>query len=315
MHTKLFVECLNAGPEHCALAKPHGGRPVTLKGLQERLNILITSLITNPVPGYTENSGPSLVTYASLTSAIYGSMYNAKSWPALAQMLYELEAGNSTLATRFLERAAWEYDPTKPQAPSRRPTTDELSYIVICSDGYDAPVPPEGLQWWSNLWANMTAKSWIAGNSRFHSVFPCRHYTAYWPDAAEVYRGNLNHTLKHPVLLIAETYDPATPLRNGRRLLAEMGQNGRLIAHHGYGHSSRDTSACTNSIAKAYLLNGTVPQDPETACFADEKPYLYGVDVSKDATSSEYTREKPDPVQAWEEHIELMTEWFPSRVH
>lgn len=41
----------------------------------------------------------------------------------------------------------------------------------------------------------------------------------YWPSPAEVYRGNLNHTLKSSVLLISEMYDPATPLRHGRRLL------------------------------------------------------------------------------------------------
>lgn len=312
--TNISIECLKAGPEHCALAKPHGGRTVVIKDLEQRLNTLVTSLITHPVPGYTKSSGPSLVTYAGLTSAIYGSMYNAASWPALAQMLYELEAGNSSLATRFLERSAWEYDPTKPPAPIRRPATEELGDLVICADSYDAPMPPEGLAWWSSLWANMTAKSWIAGNSRFHNVFPCRHFTTFWPNVAEVFRGDLNHTLKHPVLLIAERYDPATPLRNGRRLLAEMGQNARLIAHGGYGHSSRDRSACTDSIAKAYLLNGTVPKDAETACYADEKPYMYGVARSENSTAGGYTVEPFDPIRAWEEHMETMATWFPTRV-
>lgn len=295
------------------MAQPHGGRPVALKDLDQRLRTLVASLVTDPVPGYTEDSGPSLVTYAGLVSAIYGSLYNAQSWPSLAKMLHELEAGNSTLAAAYLERAAWEYDPTKPQSPSHRPNTDELGFLVICGDSYDAPMPPDELAWWSNLWANMTAKSWISGNSRFHTVFPCRHFTRYWPDVAEVYRGDLNHTLKHPVLLIAEVYDPATPLRNGRRLLEEMGPNARLIAHHGYGHSSRDTSQCTDSIAKTYILNGTVPEDAETACYADEKPYLYG--VSKNGVSTgEYAAKTLNPIRAWEEHMQLITEWFPSLV-
>lgn len=118
---------------------------MVLKELEQRIKALITSLISDPIPGYTENSGPSLVTYSALIGAIYGSLYNAKSWPALAEMLYELEAGNSTLAAAFLELSDWEYDPTLPQLPSPRPSTDELEYLVICGDAHDAPA--QGLAW------------------------------------------------------------------------------------------------------------------------------------------------------------------------
>lgn len=310
-HDGFLGECLNAGPEHCALAKPHGGKPVSLTDLEARMEDLVTSFIGDPVPGYTETSGPSLITYSALVSAIYGALYNAKSWPAMAEMLHELEAGNSTLAATFLERMAWEYDPTRPQPPSPRPSTDELTYLVICGDSYDAPLPPDGLAWWSSLWANMTAKSWISGNSRFSNVFPCRHFTTYWPDVAEVYRGDLNKTLNHPVLLIAEAYDPATPLRNGRRLAAEMGENARLIAHRGYGHSSRDLSNCTDSIARAYLLDGTVPEEPETACDANEKPYLYGVKEADVSGAAAAAVMRHDPIEAWDEHIQELAKWQP----
>lgn len=292
-------ECINAGPEHCTFAKSKDGHSVSLKSLEKRMETLVTSLIERPIPGYTDFSGPSIVTYSSLVAAIYGSLYNAQSWPALAQMLSELEDGNSTLATAFLEHTAWEYDPTLPAPPSRRPSSDELTSLVICSDGYDAPLPPDDLNWWASLWANMTAESWIAGNSRFFNVFPCQHFTDYWPKPAEVYRGDLNNTLNFPILLIAETYDPATPLRNGRRLLAEMGDNARLVVHHGYGHSSRDTSNCTDAIAKAYIMGRKLPQESETACYANEKPYLYG--VGKDGVSTA-AKEPWDPVAEWIKH-------------
>ncbi|KHN94668.1 protease [Metarhizium album ARSEF 1941] len=296
-HDGLLGECVNAGPDHCALAKPVDGRAVTLDHLQKRMETLIRSLIKRPLPSYTASSGPSLITYSTLVGVLYSAMYNAKAWPALAQMLFELEAGNTTLAAVMLERSTWEYDPTKPPPPSQQPpASGELGSLVICADQYDAPEPEGGLDWYESLWANMTAKSWIAGNSRFQDVFPCRHFTDYWSEPAEVYRGDLNKTLSNPVLLIAETYDPATPLRNGRRLLNEMGRNARLIAHHGYGHSSRDTSACTDEIAKAYILEGALPDDQETACYADEKPYLYGVKGSG-ATA------RRDPLDIWDEHL------------
>ncbi|KAH8648413.1 protease [Xylariales sp. PMI_506] len=307
-HDGFLGECINAGPDHCDLAKPKEGKKVTLEKLQSRLEALFKKLVERPIPAYRTASGPTLITYSELVSSLYGAMYNAKSWPALATMLYELEAGNATLAAAFLDR--WEYDPTRPcPLDTPKPSSAEQTFLVICADSYDAP-QPEGLDWWIGLWKNMTEKSWIAGDLRFNDVFPCRHFNEFWPKPAEVYRGDLDHKLKNPVLLVAETYDPATPLRNGRRLLSDMGDNARLIVHHGYGHSSRDTSACTEAALKAYILNGTLPADAETPCFADEKPYLYGVKSSDDlAAALEVPAQRVDPVSAWREHQRELEVW------
>ncbi|CZR58616.1 uncharacterized protein PAC_08508 [Phialocephala subalpina] len=308
-HDGFLGECLNAGPEYCPLAKPRQGENVTITELEYRLGTLLQALIERPIPGYHESSGPSLVTYSQLVDSLYSAMYNAKTWPALAQMLYELESGNSTLAIAFLDE--WNYDPTLPCTTTRKKPSgsDELGLMVICSDSYDAPQPDGGLDWWDGLWANMTARSWIAGNSRFLNVFPCRHFSDYWPKPAEVYRGDLNHTLKNPILLIAETYDPATPLRNGRRLLNEMGRNARLIAHHGYGHSSRDASDCTDLIARNFILHGSLPEEAETACYANEKPYLYGVKGKSGLATIPVSEQNWDPIADWREHMEEMALW------
>lgn len=107
---------------------------MVLKDLEDRLRTTIDSLITHPLPGYTAKSGPSLVTYRGIVGAIYSSMYNAYGWPALAQMLYELELGNTTLATIFLEKMSWEFDPTRPRPPAARPQSDELGNLVICAE-------------------------------------------------------------------------------------------------------------------------------------------------------------------------------------
>ncbi|KAH6847053.1 hypothetical protein B0I37DRAFT_353837 [Chaetomium sp. MPI-CAGE-AT-0009] len=300
-HDGFLGECINAGPEYCALAKSKDGKPVTLPALEARMDALMASLADRPMPVYLPTTGPSLVTYSAMANTIYGALYNAHSWPAMAQVLYELEDGNATLAAAAVDSGWWFYDPASPCSPTPvKPSDQELGYLVICADAYDAP-GPDDLDWWLSLWGNMTTRSWVAGNSRFYVTLPCRHFSQYWPEPVGVYRGDLNHTLNNPVLLIAETYDPATPLRNGRRLLQEMGKNARLIAHHGYGHSSgRDISSCTENIARAYMLNGTLPEEQETACYADEKPYLYGV---KQNASTLARREAEDPLGAWKEHL------------
>ncbi|VBB81273.1 Putative hydrolase [Podospora comata] len=306
-------ECVNAGSRYCALAKSRNGKPVTLDGLQSRLESLLSSLLDRPAPAYIPTSGPVVVTYSALVNTIYGAMYNAKSWPALAEALLGLEEGNATLAATLIDKTSWYFNPEKPcLASPEPPSTEELGTLVICSDSFDA-TEPDDLEWWLSLWGNMTTRNWIAGNSRFYNVLPCRHFNTYWPRPAEVYRGHLGHKLKHPVLLIAETYDPATPLRNGRRLLHEMGSNARMNVHHGYGHSSRDTSQCTNSIARDFILHGKLPNESETHCYADEKPYLYGVKQGQKAAATDsFVME--DHVGAWRKHLQELAFLNPTLV-
>ncbi|KAI0200778.1 Alpha/Beta hydrolase protein [Astrocystis sublimbata] len=297
-HDGFLGECIKAGPEHCALAQSKTGEVVTLEALESRMNTLLRSIIRRPMPAYRESSGPSLITYSTLVKVIYMALYNVELWPSVAEMLYDLERGNSTLAAKMLD--TWGWDPASMRPPSSNVDGDELGALVICSDAYDAPQPADGLDWWEVLWANMTSTSWIAGNSRFFDVFPCRHFATHWPEPAEVYRGDLNKTLKNPVLLIAETYDPATPLRNGKRLLHEMGANARLIAHHAYGHSSSDKSACTDKIAKNYILHGNLPRDQETSCYADQRPYRANIVAAEGGL-----RLEADPAVQWKNQVQV----------
>ncbi|KAJ3018214.1 hypothetical protein HKX48_003032 [Thoreauomyces humboldtii] len=308
-------ECVRAGPDHCSLANSspkHAsslGYSVDLARLQSRMKDLFHSVMLRPIPGYTVQSGPAVLTYPILIEGLYQSMYSPATWPAVADMLAQLERGNATSALQMLhENLLWQYDPVSEEAkreaqlPRGRqlPTgsTGELGFLVICSDSFHAPVPSgatsaiPSLDWYLNLWQNMTTQSFIAGNSRFHDIIPCRHFATNWPfGPAETYQGDLNNTLSNPILLIAEPYDPATPLRNGRRLAKEMGDNARLVVHHGYGHCSRFPSKCTNDVARDYILNGKVPTHPETNCYPDTTPYAEPWPKLENA--------RVDPVTVW----------------
>ncbi|CEH16878.1 hypothetical protein CBOM_02969 [Ceraceosorus bombacis] len=176
----------------------------------------------------------------------------------------------------------WSSHPLEPEAGST-----ELGIFIICGDAYDAPAQDDA--WYVSLWKNMTAKSFISGDDRFFSSLPCKTYP-YKP--TDVYRGDFDHPLKTPLLLIGETYDPATPLRNGERLARALGRgNARLIRHHGYGHSSRDRSICTENFKKAYLSHGEVPGDFFTDCLADSKPYSQPMERESNVFLTEVWRE------------------------
>ncbi|KAJ5703889.1 Alpha/Beta hydrolase protein [Penicillium malachiteum] len=205
-------ECINAGPEWCALTKPTNGQsPMTLEQLETRLENVIKSLIDRPLPAYTDKSGPSIITYFQLLDK-------------LRQLMYDPKSGRMLLRCSISLR--WETLPSQPQSTN----------LIICADIVDATPPNDWLSWWNQLWISMISKSWLSGNMALYWVLPCQHYKEYWSTSSEVYVGDLNHTFKTPLLLMSTTCDPATPLRNGRRLLHDMGHNARLIVHHGYGH-------------------------------------------------------------------------------
>ncbi|KAM3441174.1 hypothetical protein NHJ13734_002968 [Beauveria thailandica] len=268
-------ECVRAGPDKCALAQSKEGdnRPVTLENLQARMESLIQSLAKAPIPAYLESTGPMLITYSEFVKALYPALYLPTTWASVASMLRELERGNTTAAAKRISSFQ-----SGPAEVASRPFSFELTNLVVCADAHNSPSPPDDLQWWDNLWANYTQKSWLTGNYGFSLVFPCRHFSGNWREI-NTYQGHLNHTLKNPLLLLSSTYDPSTPLQNAKRALEELRLNARLVVHHGYGHATLpDKSNCTDQIAKRFMMEGELPEDQVSDCYANEKPYRYSKD-------------------------------------
>ncbi|KAJ3497106.1 hypothetical protein NLG97_g2149 [Lecanicillium saksenae] len=279
--------CVDSGPDGCPLARPKkSGEVLTLDSLEARMNALLSSLVDRPLSTYSETSGPALITYQFVVDSIYESTYNPRTWRALAELLNDLETGNTTKPLDRMNQQWWRTDPGAPFTKLDPAGNDELVTMVGCPEGYDQP-RPDSLEEWDLVWQNATEASWISGDMRFSLVFPCRQFYKYWPTPAEVYRGGLNKTLKNPLLLISETYDPATPLRNGLRLREALGHdNARLVVHHGFGHGSRgDPSNCTDGIGRRYILEGILPSEDETHCTPHNKHFSasYSTDIN-DAT-------------------------------
>ncbi|KAJ5827489.1 Peptidase S33 tripeptidyl aminopeptidase-like C-terminal [Penicillium robsamsonii] len=140
-------EYIKAGPKLCALADPSPNQdgPVTLAQLEARMTQLLESLKARPQSTYMDLAGSSLITYAALIEKVlYRAIHIPMEWSDGAQMLYELEAWNATLAAKSLD-LSWSEHSEKPPY-SHVPPSSELELLVICSDPYDAPFS-EGLDW------------------------------------------------------------------------------------------------------------------------------------------------------------------------
>lgn len=244
-----FSICEKVGPSRCPLAG-------LSKDPKSATMDLMVSLYKRPIP---VSVGPifGLVTYYAYKEALYGVLYRPRNWLAFANITVDLINGNGT---SFMATA-----------------TPNLAYFagaesgtaVLCTDAF--PATNYSLDSWSDYVANMSKISLIAGDSRSLDTIPCRHWRT---EPNERWLGSFdNITLDTPVLMISNTYDPATPIDSGRRLAKKLGRNAVLLEQHSYGHCSTSTvSTCTYKIIIDYIMNGKMPEEG-TVCGIDDQDY------------------------------------------
>lgn len=128
----IIGECVNAGPEQCALAietvRNEQHYQELHADLLSRLHKLYIGLIDRPIPGNSAQ-GPGIVIYEFLTAWLYSILYHPADWKKGAQALADLESGNATLALDLINDEAWSY---KLGEKRKDPSSGELSPMVIC---------------------------------------------------------------------------------------------------------------------------------------------------------------------------------------
>lgn len=108
------------------------------------------------------------------------------------------------------------------------------------------------------------------------SYWPWVAYCVDWPaQAAEAYRGPWNNPTPVPVLVVGNTFDPATPYTSSQAMAAALA-DGHLLTVDGFGHTELlNPSACAQQHIADYLLDGTVPAEG-TRCAQDRAPFAAG---------------------------------------
>ena len=244
-----FEVCEKVGESRCPLAGLE-------KGAKETVMDLLGSLYQRPLPVSSDKIA-GLVTYYNYKSFLYGTLYRPQSWINFAEITTDLLRGDGT---SFLSTTA--------SQPSSFRDYDSGT-AVLCTDA--VPATNYSLTSWSEFVQNMTELSFIAGDSRSLETLPCRHWCS---TPNERWEGSFEGVkLQVPILMIGNTYDPATPLDSAKRLSANMGTNAVLLEQRSYGHCSISTvSSCTFGVILDYLLHEHLPE-VGTVCEVDDKDY------------------------------------------
>ncbi|MFI8454569.1 alpha/beta hydrolase [Kitasatospora sp. NPDC085464] len=258
-------QCGQAGPLTGSQAGPRPGSQAdsrscafsagTAAATRARYGELLARLRTRPVAlgGMTFTAGSTLeATILSLYAANPVPGIPGTGWTQLGATLGALWAATEA--------------PTAPTAlpPVVHPSPDQV-LAVACSDSADPPARADH----AALAALARARSGEVGPYFAWADERC----ADWPARdRDRYDGPWNHPTAQPVLVVANTDDPAMPYE-GSRAMARSLARARLLTVDGYGHTVlANPSDCAVRHETRYLVEGVLPA-PGTVCAPDQQPF------------------------------------------
>jgi pimeloyl-ACP methyl ester carboxylesterase len=184
------------------------------------------------------------------------ALYNKANWSFLAQALVDLQHGNGDRMQRaadtlYNRRADGSYDPFLDRyftigALEQDYPRDISTYLKAGERSFDE----HEHFWWNNGYLELN-----------YGLYPVR--------SRDVFDGPFRVPRSSPTpLVVATTYDPATPYDGARNLVRDL-KNARLLTMHGDGHTAyRGMSACIDSAVEAYINDGILPP-PDAQCQQD----------------------------------------------
>ncbi|RPD70207.1 alpha/beta-hydrolase [Lentinus tigrinus ALCF2SS1-7] len=264
VYEALFTGCALAGPEGCSIASASQTPLDVNEDIQALLQAAHDAARENASVPTTSGQVRSLLREVMYSPNSWGLFANTV-WPQLVQEVQAETGGNMTRRSTL-------------RKPAENLGVPYSAEAIICGDSKD----PTG--------ANMTDvfNGIIATSNNISAMFGAAwpfatYYCPFWPiRAVERYEGPFNKSIAHPILVIGNTFDPATPFSGAKAVADELGNHATLVRLNGFGHTSQaEPSACISDIIRAYMVNGTLPQGDETVCEVDEDFEVFaGVNTS-----------------------------------
>jgi pimeloyl-ACP methyl ester carboxylesterase len=252
--------CGQAAPAQCAFSA--GSAAAT----RAKWTALLQRLREQPV---TVGDPPQTYTYARLASYMgeqFG-LFSYPAWPQTAALLQALWTSSEPGGAQPAPTAGAEARDAGPEAEERY-AGPEQALALICAESPNPRHP--GV--FRALAALTYARAGDVGLRWSWATEPC----ASWPaTAADRYAGPWDHPTANPILVINNTFDPATPYEGGVAM-AQALAGARLLTVAGYGHSILlNPSTCANDYFIQYVVDGTLPP-PGTVCLQDQPPFTTG---------------------------------------
>ena len=228
-------QCGSTDVEHCAFS---AGDPAATRA---KYASLLARLRSDPQSAN--------VTYAQAVSMTGNDLYSVAGWPMLAAELQNLwTKGEATapaavpgqlLGQAFAIRCSESPNP----GPAAFPSLDAFASQRA------GPIGP----YWS--WTSVACASWRSS-------------------AADRYAGPWDSRTANPVLVLNNTYDPASPYPAAVALSRQLAR-ARLLTVDGFGHIVGNRSACATRYVDRYLISAALPP-AGTRCRQDEPPFAAG---------------------------------------
>ncbi|QEC46977.1 alpha/beta hydrolase [Baekduia soli] len=209
---------------------------------------LVAAANANPIPadGYTPDPRP--VTGDDIINATLYNLYAKQFWPYIAQDLAAAAAGDGSLIRLDSDGAYGRQDDG-----SYDPGTDGYFLIGAIEQKYKkgdvdryVRAGKTSYDTFDHFWLN---NGYVELNYSLFDVRPDGRYSGPFtvPEGAST------------PLVVATTYDPATPYRGAKALVRDLG-NARLLTMLGDGHTAYGgNSPCIDSAVEGYLFDGTLP--------------------------------------------------------
>ncbi|GLY15451.1 peptidase [Kineosporia sp. NBRC 101677] len=275
---ELLVRCGKAGVEACPFAA--GGKTVA------KFDTLTKRLKKKPVvfPDGSRYDFSNLID-DSLTGLydVFGVML----LPPLLQSTWEATdpgatKAQRTAATKRLRKSRnATHAAVKPAPGPRRgfpyDNPDEAFSAVTCTD---ARHPAKASSWPAQARAADKRAQYFGAKWAWTTV-QCATQTWTVKDE-DAYRGPFTRRTAAPVLVIGNTYDPATNHAEAVST-AQLMPNSRLISSDSWGHTAYNSSACVNEAVSAYLLTGKAPAK-NLRCVGDFQPFVTADEPSAQST-------------------------------
>ncbi|KAJ4388857.1 hypothetical protein N0V93_006318 [Gnomoniopsis smithogilvyi] len=320
--TKHSQYCYEAGPEKCPL---YDSSP---EAIEARMALIMESIKAEPIAvPLPESLGPEVLTRGDFHMSLLGAVY----FPfALAEQFWGLlgtiASGNASHPS-IVGLAKGKQSAMKPAVlPGVGTGCDS-------SAGAGDPGTCLPYQAWAGAFAsvscmdagggpsNLTREAFrahrdkLAEQSRWVSPtwtrnrLMCEGISAKpaWRPSLKFEKQEWDNT-SHPLLIIGNTHDPATPLANGQRLSRDLFPGSVVLLHDSEGHCSHaNPSLCTAKVIREYFQTGELPE-AGTVCAPERKPFLGCVRPGGCHFDS-------DDARLWEALVELSDTYGFSKKH